>query len=71
MVEAQRTGRDVSIESGIGIQMTNVHVGLRGVMTDEPVFGSISLIGEAPRPSPDQVESLVGIVAVGEHATET
>lgn len=68
LLEAQRTGRDVSIESGIGIQMTNVPVGLRGVMTDEPVFGSISLIGEtAARPSSNQAQVLVGIVAVGGH----
>ncbi|HVQ57671.1 MAG TPA: hypothetical protein VMS60_02075 [Solirubrobacterales bacterium] len=67
LLEAHRTGRSVSIESGIGIQMTNVPVGLRGVMTDEPVFGSISLIEHGESTPPGQPSSLVGIVVAGDH----
>lgn len=67
LLEAHRTGRDVSIDSGIGIQMTNVPVGLRGVMTDEPVFGSISLIEQPSSAPASQPPAFVGIVVAGDY----
>jgi hypothetical protein len=66
LLEAQRTGGTVSIQSGIGIKMTKVPVGMRGVMTDEPVFGQVTL---TPLPSASESApeppSLVGIIAAG------
>jgi hypothetical protein len=67
LLEAELAGRGISIESGIGIQMTNVPVGLRGVMTDEPVFGAVSLVEQAASAPSGQAPSLVGIVATGDH----
>jgi hypothetical protein len=64
--KAQRTGRDVSIGSGIGIKMANVPVGLRGLMPDEPVFGEVSLISTGS-PSPRNDLSIVGILVAGSH----
>jgi hypothetical protein len=68
LLEAQRTGTGASIESGIGIKMAKVPVGMRGVMTDEPVFGQVTLIpleaSAEPAPAPP---SLVGIISAGEH----
>lgn len=67
LIKAQRTGRSVSIESGIGIQMANVPVGLRGVIPDEPVFGAISFIktdAAAPLTPPPR---FVGTIVAGEH----
>lgn len=67
LLEAQRAGGGtISIQSGIGIKMTRVPVGMRGVMTDEPVFGQVTL---TPLPSADESApeppSLVGIIAAG------
>jgi hypothetical protein len=62
--KAQRTGRDVSIDSGIGIKMANVPVGLRSLMPDEPVYGEISLIRRERRPRPS-VLNVVGILVAG------
>lgn len=61
---AFRSGRDVSIDSGIGIRMANVPVGLRGLMPDEPVFGQISLISADANPKPKDL-GLVGVVVAG------
>ena len=68
LLEAQRTGASVSIESGIGIKMAKVPVGMRGVMTDEPVFGQVTLeslsASEKPTSAPP---SLVGLISAGGH----
>lgn len=65
--DARRTGRSVSIESGIGIRMINVPVGLKGVMPDEPVFGEISLLATGGGPAPTSPLSIVGIIVAGEY----
>lgn len=68
LLEAQRTGTGASIESGIGIKMAKVPVGMRGVMTDEPVFGQVTLIPrEASAESAPAPPNLVGIISAGEH----
>ncbi len=64
--KAQRTGRDVSIGSGIGIKMANVPVGLRGLMPDEPVFGEISLISMRTESQPTDL-TIVGVLVAGSH----
>lgn len=66
LAKAQRTGRDVSIGSGIGIQMANVPVGLRGLMPDEPVFGEVSLISTGTQSRPNNL-NIVGILVAGSH----
>jgi hypothetical protein len=67
LLEGQRTGGSISIESGIGIKMTKVPVGMRGVMTDEPVFGQVTLtpLSRSDESAPS-APSLVGIIAAGE-----
>lgn len=67
LVEAQRSGRSVSIESGIGIQMATVPVGLRGVMTDEPVFGAVTLAEATSAAPAAPPPTLVEIISAGEH----
>lgn len=68
LLEAQRTGTGASIESGIGIKMAKIPVGMRGVMTDEPVFGQVTLIPlETSAESAPAPPSLVGIISAGEH----
>ena len=67
LVEAQRSGRSVSIESGIGIRMVNVPVGLRGVMSDEPVFRAVTLTAADSAAPAAPLPSLVGIISAGEH----
>ncbi len=68
LLEAKRTGASASIESGIGIKMAKVPVGLRGVMTDEPVFGQVTLIPfESSGESAPAPPSLVGILSASEH----
>ncbi|MGH2973576.1 MAG: hypothetical protein ACRDLL_01725 [Solirubrobacterales bacterium] len=64
--KAQRTGRDVSIGSGIAIKMANVPVGLRGLMPDEPVFGEVSLISTGTQSRPNDL-SIVGALVAGSH----
>lgn len=65
--QAQNRGESASIESGIGIQLTKVPVGMRGVMTDEPVFGQVTLIPESGTAAPPtSTPSMVGIVVAGQ-----
>jgi len=68
LAQANPDSGTISIESGIGFRMTKVPVGMRGVMTDEPVFGTVTLTPEtsSDEPSPPP-PSLVGIIAAGEH----
>ena len=47
--------------------MTNVPVGLRGVMSDEPIFGAVTLTGADSAAPAAPPPSLVGIMAAGEH----
>lgn len=65
--EALRTGKGVSAPAGAGIRLSEVPVGMRGVMTDEPVFGELTLLPvetEAPAPPPPK---LVGVLTAAEH----
>jgi hypothetical protein len=64
--EAFESGREVSIESGIGIQVANVPVGLRGLMPDEPVYGQVSLIKTEAKSRQEELR-VIGIVVVGDH----
>lgn len=65
--EALRTGEGVSTPVGAGIRLSEVPVGMRGIMTDEPVYGELTLLPvetEAPAPPPSR---LVGLLTAGEH----
>jgi hypothetical protein len=67
LVNALHSGREVSITSGIGLQMKTVPVGLRGLMTDEPVFGQVTVTAASTDPvdAPPLPPPLVGILAAG------
>lgn len=67
LVHALRGGHPASIDSGIGLQMKTVPVGLRGLMTDEPVFGQVTVTEVTSHEVVAPSSVLVGIVASGGH----